>query len=119
MYMCINLQQNRVSISVKTVLAYTNIFAQNSKLHKFATSHSNFGKKSIILNMHHCITLMYINFQQNRISRSVKTVHTNIFATNRKSYTYATTNSIFLNCLISYFRHASSYSIHVINFQQI
>ena len=27
---------------------------------------------------------MYINFRQNRVSRSVKTVHTNLFAKNRK-----------------------------------
>ena len=27
---------------------------------------------------------MYINFQQNRVGRSVKTVHTNLFAKNRK-----------------------------------
>ena len=32
--------------------------------------------------MHHCQTYTYINFQQNRISRSVKTVHTNVFAKN-------------------------------------
>ena len=30
--------------------------------------------------MHHRKTYMYINFQQNRVSRSVKTVHTNLFA---------------------------------------
>ena len=29
---------------------------------------------------------MYINFQQNQSSRSVKMVHTNIFAKNRKAY---------------------------------
>ena len=29
--------------------------------------------------MHHRITYMYINFQQNRVCRSVKTVHTNLF----------------------------------------
>ena len=38
-------------------------------------------KKSIILDMHHHITYMYINFQQNRTNRSVITVHTNVFAT--------------------------------------
>ena len=37
-------------------------------------------KKSILLNMHHRKTYMYINFQQNRVSKSVKTVHTNLFA---------------------------------------
>ena len=30
--------------------------------------------------MHHQKTYMYINFQQNWDSRSVKTVHTNVFA---------------------------------------
>ena len=39
-------QQNRVSGSVKTVL--TNIFANNRKLHKFATTNSNFEKKRLI-----------------------------------------------------------------------
>ena len=36
--------------------------------------------------MHHRKTYMYINFQQNRVSRSVKTVHTNLFA---KKYQFA------------------------------
>ena len=38
------------------------------------------SKTSIILDMHHHKTYMHINFQQNRVSRSVKTVHTNLFA---------------------------------------
>ena len=38
-----------------------------------------FFVKSIISNMHHRITYMYINFLQNRVCRSVKTVHTNLF----------------------------------------
>ena len=42
MYMCINFQQTRVSRSVQTVRI--NIFANNSKLHKFATTSSNFEK---------------------------------------------------------------------------
>ena len=36
---------------------------------------------------------MYINFQQNRFSRSVKTVLTNILANNRKLHKFTTTNS--------------------------
>ena len=32
--------------------------------------------------MHHRKTYMYINFQQNPVSRSVKTVHTNLFCKN-------------------------------------
>ena len=78
-YMYINFQQNRVSRSVKTV--HTNIFAKNRKLHKFATTNSNIEKKNIS-DMHHRIMYMYINFQQVRVSRSVKTVLTKIFASN-------------------------------------
>ena len=38
---------------------------------------------------------MYINFQQNGVSidRSVKTVHTNLFANNGKLHKFATNNS--------------------------
>ena len=51
--------------------------------------------------MHHCITYMYINFQQNWVSRSVKTVHTNIFAKKNTSCIICKyTNSIFLNQLL-------------------
>ena len=39
-----------------------------------------FSVKSIISDMHHRKTYMYIKFRQNRVSRSVKTVRTNIFA---------------------------------------
>ena len=39
-----------------------------------------FFVKSIISDMHHRKTNMYINFQQNQVCRSVKTVHTNLFA---------------------------------------
>ena len=42
------------------------------------------------------ITYMYINFQQNRDSRSVKTVLTSIFAKKSKLHKFATTNSNFL-----------------------
>ena len=75
-YMYINFQQTRVSRSVQTV--HTNIFANNCNLHKFATTKSNFEKNDY-LDRHHRITYMYINFQQNRINRSVITMHTNIF----------------------------------------
>ena len=45
--------------------------------------------------MHHRITYMYIKFQRNGVSRSVKTVRTNIFAKRRKLHKVATTNSNF------------------------
>ena len=41
--------------------------------------------KFTLSHMHHRETYMYMNFQQNRVSRSIKTVHTNLFAKiNRK-----------------------------------
>ena len=45
--------------------------------------------------MYHHKTYTYINFQQNRVSRSVKTVHTNLFAKNYKLHKFATCNSNF------------------------
>ena len=59
----------------KTV--HTNLLAKNRKLLKFATTNSSL--KKMYLDMHHHKTYMYINFQQNRINRSVITVHTNVF----------------------------------------
>ena len=43
--------------------------------------------------MHLRTTYMHSNFQQNRASRSVKTVHTNLLAKQRKLNKFATTNS--------------------------
>ena len=55
-YIHVNFQQNRVSRYFKTV--FTNLFPKNCKLHKFATTNSNF-EKSIFLDMHHhtCISI--------------------------------------------------------------
>ena len=56
--------------------------------------------------MHHGRTYVHINFQQNRVNRSVKTVHTNLFAQYRKLHKFAATNSnfeknqIFYTCII-------------------
>ena len=72
--MYIDFQQNRVCRSVKTV--HTNLFAQYRKLHKFATTNSNFEKKKILLYIHHHKTYMYINLQQNQVKTQVMTVHT-------------------------------------------
>ena len=55
--------------------------------------------------MHPRITYMYINFQQNWVSRSVKTVRTNLFAKSDKLPKFATANSNFLKS--NSFRHAS------------
>ena len=56
--------------------------------------------------MHLHKAYMYIDFQQNRVCRSVKTVLTNLFAKNCKLHKFATTNSNFEK--INSFRHESS-----------
>ena len=66
-------------------------FAKTSNFQsKFATTNSNLEKNNY-LDMHYCMTYMYINFQQTRVSRSVQTVHTNIFANNSNLHKFATT----------------------------
>ena len=91
-YMYIGFQQNLVCRSVNTV--HTNLFAQYRKLHKFATTNSDFEKK-ILLDMHHHKMYMYINFQQNRVKTQVITVLTSLFAKNRKLHKFATTSNTF------------------------
>ena len=55
--------------------------------------------------MDHGITYIFINFQQNRISRSIKTVHTSLFTKKCNLYKFATTD---INSgKINYFRNAS------------
>ena len=75
--MYINFQQNWVKTQVVTVL--TSLFAKNRKLHTFATT-NNLFEKSTLSDMHYSRTYMHINFQQNWVSRSLKTVHTSLFA---------------------------------------
>ena len=111
--MYIKFQQNRVKTQDITVLA--SIFAKNRKLHKFATTSNNF-KKSTLSDKHHLKTYMHINFQQNRVSRSVKTVYTNLFAKNCKLHKFATTNSNFEKSIFLDMHHHNTYMD--INFQQ-
>ena len=58
-YMHINFHQNWVSRSVKNV--HTNLFAQYGKLHKFATTNSNFEENqsfwTCIIIKHTCISI--------------------------------------------------------------
>ena len=85
--------KNWVSRSVQTV--HTNSFVNN--LINLQLPILILKKKSIISDIHHHVTYMYIHFQQIRVSGSVKTVLTltNIFANNRKMHKFATTNSNF------------------------
>ena len=48
---------------------------------------------------------MYINFQQNRAKSSIITVHTNVFAKNRKLHEFATTNTFFKKSTLSDMHH--------------
>ena len=70
-------------------------------------------KKTILLDMHHHKTYMYINFQQNRVKTQVITVLTSIFAKNRKLHKFATTSSFFK---INSFIQASSKNVHAYQF---
>ena len=62
---------------------HTNLFAKTRKLHNLQLP-ILISKKLNISDMHHPAMYMYINFQQNQASRSVKTVYTNPFANNDK-----------------------------------
>ena len=64
---------------------HTKLSAKNRKLHNLQLP-ILISKKSIISDMHHPEIYMYINFQQNQPSRSVKTVQTNLFENNHKLY---------------------------------
>ena len=78
-------EQNRVCRSVKTV--HTNLFAQYRKLHKFATTNSNFEKKqTILLDIHLHKTYIYINSQQNQVKTQVMTVTTRYQFTAKRYY---------------------------------
>ena len=67
----INLQQNRVSRAVKKSCTQICLQKITSCINLQTLIESL--KKSFISDMHHRITYMYINFQQNRVSRLVKT----------------------------------------------
>ena len=82
--MYIDFQQNRVYRSVKTV--HTNLFAQYRKLHKFATTNSNFEKNNYFRHIHHHKMYMYINFQQNQVKTQVMTVPTRYQITAKRNY---------------------------------
>ena len=49
-------------------------------------------KESILLDMDHHETYMYINFQHNLVYRSIIIVHTNVFTKNHKMHKFAITN---------------------------
>ena len=92
-YMCINFQHNRVETQVVTVL--TSLFAKKIASCINLQLPILFFENITLSDMNHRRTYMHINFQQNWVSRSVKTVHTNLFAQYRKLHKFATTNSNF------------------------
>ena len=54
---------------------------------------------------------MYIKFTKNWVSKSVKSVHTNLFAKNGKLHKFQLTIAMFLKN--NYFRHTSSDNVHM------
>ena len=97
-YLYINFQQNRVIDQSKQ---YTQIYLQLIASCMNLQLLLIFFYKLIVSDMHYHVTYMYINFQQNRTSRSVKTVHTNLFANNRKLHKFVTCNLNFETKLLS------------------
>ena len=74
MHIHINFQKNRVSRSVKNC-AYKFICQKIASCINLQLP-ILILKKSILLDMHHDKTYMYINFQQNQVITQVMTVHT-------------------------------------------
>ena len=66
---------------------------------------------SHVLEINYLILSYLINFQQVRVSRSVKTMHTNIFANNRKLHKLATCNTNFEKSLLSDMKHLISHNL--------
>ena len=89
-------------------------FAKTSNFQsKFATTNSNFEKNNF-LDMHYCITYMYINFQQILVSIDQSKPGTHIYL-----QIIATCINLQLPIVIlkkRLFRHASSYDAHVYQF---
>ena len=93
----------------------------NKSWNVFVSCISQLYQTCIIVHVYRtCISYMYVNFQQNRVSRSVKIVHTNLFANNRKLHKIATCNSNFEKSLFSDTNHLISHiykpllrSVHV------
>ena len=112
-YMYINFQQNLVVDQSKQC---TQIYLQkNRKLHKFATTNRNFEKINYVRHALLCNVHNISIFSQIRlVDRSVKTVHTNLFAKKGKLHKFVTSSSNFEK--IDYFRRASSQNVHVYQF---
>ena len=103
MYMYINFQQNQVNRLV--IIVHTNLFPPKKASCINWQLPIVIFKKSTLSDMHHRKTYMYISFQQNRASRSVKTVHTNLFAKYCNMHIFATCNSNFKKSILSDMNH--------------
>ena len=87
------MQQSIYRVSSSVITVPTKLFTKNRKLHEFATTNRNFEEYRLFQT---CITvktyMCNINFQQNWVGRSNKTVHSNIFAKDRKLHIFAIYN---------------------------
>ena len=78
-YMYIDFQQNRVCIDQSKPC--TQIYLHNIEICiNLQLPIVILKKKTILVDMHHHKTYMYINFQQNQVKTQVMTVHTSLFA---------------------------------------
>ena len=88
--MYINFYQNRASIDQSKPCTQSYLQKIVSCINMQLTI--RISKPKLLSDMHHRITYLYINFQQNRISRSVKAVHTSLLANICKLHKFATYN---------------------------
>ena len=99
--------EHRINVISQQGQKLLNYSANNIILHT-STTNNNFEKKNLS-DMHHRTTYMQSNFQQNRASRSVKTVHTNLLAKQRKLHKFASCNSNFEKSRLSYMHYPISH----------
>ena len=105
--MYINFQQNLASRSIKTV--HSNLFAKKIESCIKLQLQIVILKKSIMSDMHHVLTYIYVNFQPSRVSRSVQTVHTNLFVKNRRLHKLQLPVVILKTSIISDIHHRKTY----------
>ena len=85
-----------MDVCLKDKLILCRCFVKTSNLN--LQGHIVILRKIDYLDMHHVSRSLHVDlyqFQQTQVSRSVQTVHTTIFANNRKLHKFATSNSNF------------------------
>ena len=113
---CIFIKRTCISIFSKIEFVDQSKPCTQIYLHNFASCINlqlpkvTLKKKNSFRYMHHHKPCMYMNIQQNQVKTQVMTVHTSLFAKNRKLHKFATNNSNFEK--MASFRHALSLNVH-------